>query len=379
MVDGTEYGSRIRNHLLDTGHHALSAWAPGCFEAKPREIRLVKDIPTKVRFWLDRGLAWLYTSQAIQGTFVPVADVNHDGVPDIAIDNLGQNLILSGKDGTKLMEFPGCHSVRRVLKRLELGGNIGTVICVTGVEEAKEGCFLYGYCAPIDRPQKALWEKRIRAENLELTPGTPMPGENLCCLNDLSDDGVAELCFGAVDGRLYIIDGATGQLRNTLICDDGKGPYAAILKPFENEGRPCVLSDLDSHDQDGSIRHVISSFDLGTSARIWRVQRDHIAYPCLCHVDNKGSQGVVVFGNTGWEVLDLRTGSQTIRCLDGRNGCERWSSDRNIAPNSRRRWRTGTGMVKLTSLPLDLRHPRNCISLRFGQPTVRLSGSPCFF
>lgn len=211
-VDGVAYGSRVRNLKLDTGPHRLLAWSNGRFEGG-RAVRIEVDRTRGESFCLDRGVLWKYTSPWVQGAAFFVADVDGDGVPDIAHNELSRVELLSGADGGPLpYRLPAPGSGSRSVQLIDLGGEVGPAL-VAGMEVPGSGLDVFAIRTAA--PTEFLWRWRGPGRDWRAPSGSwPRAA------GDLNGDGVAELAVPSRDGRLYVLDGRAGeQLHEVPIID----------------------------------------------------------------------------------------------------------------------------------------------------------------
>ncbi len=304
-VDGLAYGSRVRNLELNTGRHQLLAWAPEHFE-RELQVDLVEGQLAREYLWLDKGVIWTYSAPSIQGYVSLLPDLDADGSPDLAYQELLQLVFRSSRDGKELWRQRVAGNSRWRMVPANLGAEIGPVLFII----AEETIGLTVSC--IDTASRRVrWSWRGPARSWKRPAIAPYQ-----LVGDLSGDGVGELAVAGRDGLLFLIDGKTGKLWG----EPRKIPLRPIYQTTGEEGMGLIQLDgqphllLIGHRTTGiDVRQRIAPgaaccLRLRDGKLIWTRQLKTI-YRGLCQdLDGDGQPELIWNGRTHWGVQDARTG-----------------------------------------------------------------------
>jgi outer membrane protein assembly factor BamB len=306
QVDGVSYGSRIRNLALETGPHRLLAWAFDCFD-RARTIRLTRGQQARKRLWLDRGRMWTHRAPSIQGGACLVADVDGDGIPDFAQNDIQEIAIHSSATGEVLARIPAPASGSRTFTTLELGGPVGTVIAT-----AKEYGIASGVPSPLEvflvrtaAPTRLLWRRSIVTG-----PWKTPSGASILAVGDWNGDGVAELAVSSRNGRATILNGTTGETIRDAAVTEGETEYPPGLTTLGAREPGCVCfagSPPGAPSAEGRAT-VVGCVNLRDGAALWRKDLGIVRGTLARDLDGDGVTEILVWTETGWFALDGRTG-----------------------------------------------------------------------
>ncbi len=253
-VDGLPFGAPE----LDSGRHALLAWAPGCFD-----IRRTIDIPAGGRaradFGLESGEIWRFRSDAIQSacTVFAITDIDGDGTPDLAVQELRDVAFVSGANGALLRRQTVAGSASWNIEILDLRGNVGRVLAAHSDGEEGLRIDLFDLAPGAGGRLRFSWTE----------PGASRSapqGAELRCGPDLDGDGVAELVIGAHKGNLWVVNVARGEARPIRSGD------AEFHAPrFGIDGDHVVFSGLSGPGDKPSGRRYLGAISARDGSVAW--------------------------------------------------------------------------------------------------------------
>jgi serine/threonine protein kinase/outer membrane protein assembly factor BamB len=299
-VNGATLGARIRNLKLNADKYELRAWANEHFEAC-KKINLGKDERLRTRFCLNHGLVWTQISPATQSGFLLVPDVNQDGVPDIVHLETTGLVIYSGKDGERLRHKPLPAGGTQGMHQVNLGGHIGEVIVVCQ-EESGEGGGLHVFAFATTPTFKDLWEAKPGPRQKWERPNgaTAMP------VGDLTGDGVSELAFAGRDGKVYLVNGPTGEdLPKAITISKDMSAYSNVAM-LGGKGDNRLLFIV--HPRDHKLDVVAGCVRLSDGKVMWRKPLGTVDGAFIRDLDGGGIAKVCWWKEASWQVLDGATG-----------------------------------------------------------------------
>jgi len=307
LVDGIELGARIRNLPLRSGQHRLVAWAPGHFE-RSRTIDVQRGKTVKARFWLEKGYeAEPYTRIAIQSGLVLIEDVNDTLIVNNELDRL---VFLSASTSKPVFTIATPEGNTRTFLDLDLGGDTGRVI-VSAYDAEKTGPDVLVVQAR--SPPVELWRWQGPATTLDRS-------SSLAVVAVPSGDGSADLAVAGRNGKIYVLDGATGAITSELAISDDLLKSPPMLIPYQDKGAMKLAVSMRpnlSGDQKSPLQ--IMSLTLPKGKTNWRRSFEpgwNVSNVAL--VANTVSY-VVLWSDTQWQLIDLSTGLTRNRgALPGR-------------------------------------------------------------
>ncbi len=295
-VNGIELGARIRNLPLRTGGHTLVAWAPDHFELG-REIDVQRGETVSTRFWLENGFeAEPYTRTAIQSGLVLIEGVNDTLIAHNELDRI---VFLSASTGRPVSEIGTPEGNTRTFLELNLGGDIGRVI-VSAYDAERTGPDVLVVRA--QSPPVELWRWRGPTTTFDRS-------SSLAVVALPSEDSVAALAAAGRDGKVYLLDGATGAQTGELTISDDLLRFPPMLIPFQDDGtaklvvfmRPDIAGDRDAP------LHM-ASFTLPEGKIAWRHTLEPgwngMSVPFMMNA----VPHVVLWTETEWQLIDASTG-----------------------------------------------------------------------
>lgn len=332
LINGVPYGSRVRNLTLDAGTYELTGWANDRFEVK-KSIKVGKDQHIQDRLWLDSGRLWTYTSPAIQGAGFLVADLDGDGKPDIAQNELNALTIVSSATGEVLHYLPAPASGSRSIEKLDLGGEAGTVLLCAKQVDASGGHDggLEVFAVRTAAPKEFFWRWRGPARSWKNPEGCPVSS-----CRDLNGDGVGEVVVASRDGTAYVLSGRDGSLLKQFALTDGKEGFTPALKSSAADlaNRLAVSPKADSTialkssaaqgenrllyalrkrqgDDEGSRTswpYVIGCLRIADGESLWNRRIPDSTSVILEDLTGDNVPEAITWSPSGWSVLDGTTG-----------------------------------------------------------------------
>jgi class 3 adenylate cyclase/outer membrane protein assembly factor BamB/predicted Ser/Thr protein kinase len=300
-IDGVACGSRVRNLRLRIGEHRLLSWSPGHFEEK-LSFKLANEQFFKHRFWLEPGFIWKYTSSATQGGAFLIPDINRDGAPELAQNELSNTVILSGLTRRVLARVAAPRNYARTFMALKLGGAVGRVL-VGGMEDANGPDV---YALRISQPQGALWRWRGPAGKWRQHAAVP-----LIAAGDLDADGVSEVAATSRNGKLYLINGRTGKTQREVKLLAGPVHYPPNLARLPL-GRLAWWARRDDPNSDPPAAapwaYSAGAVNPADGSSGWRKDLGKLHSLQVFDLDGDRTPELVAFRSEGWSVVDLVTG-----------------------------------------------------------------------
>lgn len=301
VVDGVELGAHIKNLSLRAGPHELVAWAPDHFELR-RSIEVLRGETASTRFWLESGFEWEpYTSPAIQSGLVLIPGTN-DTI--LAHNELTRIIFLSTATGDIVDSFATPEGNWRTFLELDLGGDVGKVI-VSARDAEQSGPDVLVIQA--SAPPREMWRWSGPASGLS-------PTSSLAVATLPAASGVADLAVAGRDGRVYFLDGRTGENFGDVEISSSPLPHPPALLTTQRDGTLRLSAfvrqvDVSGNDPDRKLALQVITFEVPTGEVVWR--RDYGTSwrgPSRPFAVN-GALHVVLWNDTRWQAIDLATGS----------------------------------------------------------------------
>jgi outer membrane protein assembly factor BamB len=239
-----------------------------------------------------------------------VADVDGDGMPDVAQNELDAITILSSGTGKVLARLPAPASGSRSFQEIDLGGDIGRVIAC-GKEAPGFGNPTGGLEVLVIRcaaPTNLLWQWWGPKADWR-TPN----GSGLCAVGDLDGDGVADLAVPCRDGNVYLLSGKTGEKLKELRFFDHPTEFPPSLYLLGGKGAPSLLfmarkpiaSDAPG---ESAWAHIVGCVRLTDGASLWQKDFGQVKRAFVQDLDGDGVREGLVWKDSTWQVIDGLTG-----------------------------------------------------------------------
>ena len=296
-VDGMELGSPIKGLKLRSGAHKVEAAARDHFESRPRSIDVPRRAGASTRFWLESGFEWEpYASPAIQSGLVLIPN----GPDTIAAHNeLGQIVFISSATGNVLSNIPTPAGQMRSFQEFDLGGGTGRII-LSGYE-TERGLSLLAVRAswPLQQP----WEWHGPAAAYD-APGS------LALARLARPDATPAVAVAGRDGRVFLLDAATGQQIGSAAISDQPLAAPPLLIPVELHGKASLAAFFRLEAPAGAPPLPLQALLLDPLDGVVAWRRD-------LAVDWKGPSSTfpingvphtLLWNDNGWDCLDLSTG-----------------------------------------------------------------------
>ncbi len=294
-VDGVELGSRIVGLPLPAGKATLKAWAPDHFESN-RTIDVIRGEENRTRFWLEYGWeSQPYLSQGLQESAIAV-QAEDDTV--IASNELAEITYWSARSGAVVSALPIPEGERRTFAQVDLGGDVGRVI-VSGLEPKSGPPEAVAITA--EYPPKFLWRARAPAGGFAQTSSVA------AIAIPSATDGPARLGLAGRNGRIYLFDGASGELVADFGVSDGSLLKPPTLRMGVVRDSPAMLVIIQPGDPDGPVQdrppQILKAIDPTSGTLLGSVNIEAGWQAGFAD----GNRAVIAWSASGWRLIDLQT------------------------------------------------------------------------
>jgi serine/threonine protein kinase/outer membrane protein assembly factor BamB len=309
---GQTYFEGIKNQRADTGEYDLTGVADGCFEVR-HHLVIQRGQATVDRLSLEKGVAWRFTSPAVQGDCVIVTNVP-SGQPAVIVENfLNAIVFLSAADGAVL----AAHEIPygRV-SRLDLGGTIGKIL-VTGADEPGEGPELTAFADAW--PTNQLWKWKGPTNNFSASAPLQLA---LIRLGAEARVGVA-----ARNGHIYELDENGREVGPEMIFS--RVPLSGspdMLNAWSRGGESFVLTTFrtaatNASDAGKFLFHA-ALFNARTGKAIWEKELGAGSADYFGDFEHDGAPGIVLLDEHECRFVSAETGElRGHLALPGRATC----------------------------------------------------------